>query len=191
MTGVPAKDGPMPANHDAVELIRSFTNTIDVESGTDQLETATTFLAWLVEQGLVDGSARVTQADLALALRLRSAIRAALAVHHERTDDPAGRSDLRDVIAELPLRLDPTADGGFELVPIDRGVRGAIAGFAAAIGRAAGVGDWERLKLCPADDCAWAFLDESKNRSRRWCSMEVCGNRSKTRSYRERTTVPD
>jgi predicted RNA-binding Zn ribbon-like protein len=47
-------------------------------------------------------------------------------------------------------------------------------------------GSWERLKVCPADDCLWAFYDRSRNRSRRWCDMEVCGNRAKVRGYRER-----
>ena len=181
----------MSANRDSVELIRSFANTLDVEDGSDQMEHAVTFTAWLVEQGLVDPGARATSADLDLALRLRSAIRGALSAHHERVDDPASQAALRDVVAELPLRLDPAADGAFGLVPVDRGVRGAIAHVVAAIARAASGGEWDRLKLCPADDCAWAFYDESKNRSRRWCSMEVCGNLSKTRSYRQRTTVPD
>jgi predicted RNA-binding Zn ribbon-like protein len=47
-------------------------------------------------------------------------------------------------------------------------------------------GSWERLKICPADDCHWAFYDASKNRSRTWCNMQVCGNRKKTRAYRAR-----
>jgi predicted RNA-binding Zn ribbon-like protein len=47
-------------------------------------------------------------------------------------------------------------------------------------------GTWERLKVCPADDCQWAFYDESKNRSGTWCDMAVCGNRAKVRAYRER-----
>jgi len=50
-------------------------------------------------------------------------------------------------------------------------------------------GDWSRLKICPDDDCQWAFVDQSRNRSRRWCSMEVCGNRDKTRTYRARHTT--
>ena len=49
-------------------------------------------------------------------------------------------------------------------------------------------GTWERLKACPADDCQWAFYDESKNRSGTWCDMAVCGNRAKVRAYRERRT---
>jgi predicted RNA-binding Zn ribbon-like protein len=42
------------------------------------------------------------------------------------------------------------------------------------------------MKACADDECEWAFYDSSKNRSRTWCSMEVCGNRAKTRAYRAR-----
>lgn len=47
-------------------------------------------------------------------------------------------------------------------------------------------GPLDRVKECSADDCRWLFLDTSKNRSRQWCSMENCGNRSKVRRFRER-----
>ena len=40
-----------------------------------------------------------------------------------------------------------------------------------------------RLKQCPAADCGWLFLDRSKNLSRRWCDMQVCGNRQKARRH--------
>ncbi|MFT4158413.1 CGNR zinc finger domain-containing protein [Shinella sp.] len=41
----------------------------------------------------------------------------------------------------------------------------------------------ERLKICP--NCGWLFLDRSRNRSRAWCDMAVCGNRAKaSRHYR-------
>ena len=39
----------------------------------------------------------------------------------------------------------------------------------------------ERVKRCPAHGCGWLFVDESKNRSRRWCSMAGCGSRMKMR----------
>ncbi len=45
-------------------------------------------------------------------------------------------------------------------------------------------GPLDRLKSCA--DCPWLFIDTSKNRSRRWCSMEVCGAHSKMRRYRQR-----
>jgi len=44
----------------------------------------------------------------------------------------------------------------------------------------------ERLQLvrqCQAGDCAWLFLDESRNHSRRWCDMKTCGNRQKARRH--------
>jgi predicted RNA-binding Zn ribbon-like protein len=47
-------------------------------------------------------------------------------------------------------------------------------------------GRWDRAKICTAGDCRWAFYDRSKNRSRHWCSMGVCGNRAKSRSFRQR-----
>ena len=47
-------------------------------------------------------------------------------------------------------------------------------------------GTWSRMKACRAEDCRWAFLDTSKNKSRAWCSMESCGNRAKVNAYRQR-----
>lgn len=41
--------------------------------------------------------------------------------------------------------------------------------------------DTERLKICP--NCEWLFIDRSKNRSRTWCDMSVCGNRAKARLH--------
>ncbi len=43
-----------------------------------------------------------------------------------------------------------------------------------------------RVEVCPSEDCGWLFLDESKNRRRRWCSMETCGNRAKARRHYQR-----
>ena len=45
-------------------------------------------------------------------------------------------------------------------------------------------GTWSRLKVCR--NCGWSFYDYSKNRSANWCSMQLCGNRLKTRAYRRR-----
>jgi predicted RNA-binding Zn ribbon-like protein len=44
----------------------------------------------------------------------------------------------------------------------------------------------DRVGQCADDRCGWLFLDTSRNRSRRWCSMEDCGNRAKARRYYER-----
>ncbi|NUS05253.1 MAG: CGNR zinc finger domain-containing protein [Nonomuraea sp.] len=45
---------------------------------------------------------------------------------------------------------------------------------------------WDRLKVCAEGMCQRAFIDSSRNRSRSWCSMRVCGNRTETRAYRAR-----
>lgn len=48
------------------------------------------------------------------------------------------------------------------------------------------LGDVNRLKICPADNCGWLFVDTSKNHSRTWCSMRACGNAAKVKRFRER-----
>jgi len=70
-------------------------------------------------------------------------------------------------------------------------VDGYLGSVLAAMVQAGERGSWERLKICAADDCRWAFFDRSKNRAGRWCSMAVCGNRTKTRTYRARHTSAD
>ncbi|MFG1690968.1 CGNR zinc finger domain-containing protein [Gemmatimonadota bacterium] len=45
----------------------------------------------------------------------------------------------------------------------------------------------DRLRVCDGDGCGWLFIDQSRNRSRRWCDMGDCGNRAKAKRFRERT----
>jgi len=47
--------------------------------------------------------------------------------------------------------------------------------------------DTIRLRHCSNDQCLWLFLDDSKNGSRRWCSMQACGNRAKAHRHYLRT----
>jgi predicted RNA-binding Zn ribbon-like protein len=55
----------------------------------------------------------------------------------------------------------------------------------------------DRVKTCPAEGCGWIFVDQSRNRSRRWCDMQSCGNREKARRHyhrgraRTETSAPD
>ncbi|HET7756626.1 MAG TPA: ABATE domain-containing protein [Steroidobacteraceae bacterium] len=44
----------------------------------------------------------------------------------------------------------------------------------------------ERVRACDVPTCRWLFLDTSRNHSRRWCNMKVCGNRMKARRFQER-----
>ena len=45
-------------------------------------------------------------------------------------------------------------------------------------------GDLRRLRACEKPDCRWLFLDTSKNHTRRWCDMKICGNRMKARRFK-------
>jgi predicted RNA-binding Zn ribbon-like protein len=74
------------------------------------------------------------------------------------------------------------AGGGVAFAPTD-----LVESVLAAAATLTLTGDWGRLKLCPADDCRWAFYDRSRNRSRVWCDMADCGNLAKVRGYRART----
>jgi predicted RNA-binding Zn ribbon-like protein len=44
--------------------------------------------------------------------------------------------------------------------------------------------DMARLSACEKPDCRWLFLDTSKNHTRRWCDMRLCGNRMKARRFK-------
>lgn len=42
------------------------------------------------------------------------------------------------------------------------------------------------LRECPGAGCAWLFVDTSRNKARRWCTMEICGNRAKAKRHYEK-----
>ncbi|MFI5824752.1 CGNR zinc finger domain-containing protein [Streptomyces rishiriensis] len=168
-------------------LIEAFANTVDVELGTDELATPGALSAWLVERGLLDRERRTGAEDHALCLRLRTGIREELGVHVGDTADAALLAGADEALRELPVLitvrgarrdgavLSPAAD----LTP----VRKALAGLAIAWSELVVTGEAARLKRCAEHACAWVFWDVSKNRSRRWCSMRVCGNRAKARRH--------
>ena len=85
------------------------------------------------------------------------------------------------------LSLDFRAPG---LVPRAPGVDGAIGRVLAVVYASMHDGTFRRLKACRNHDCRWAFYDYSKNRSASWCSMQLCGNRTKIRAYRRRHAAP-
>jgi predicted RNA-binding Zn ribbon-like protein len=167
-----------------VDFVRSFLNTIEYEDGVEQLDTPRALADWLVSQGLLASRPRAVDADLALAHRLRDALRAAIDSAAGRGRSAAAEHELDTVFAQLPLQATARAPG---LAGHGTGVRRALGDVVAAVAATRIDGSWERLKVCPADDCRWVFYDTSRNRSRRWCSMEVCGNRNKVRAFRERS----
>ena len=166
-----------------VNLLVDFANSYDVEDGTEELGTPADLAGWLVERELLSRDIEVSPAALSVAHELRAGFRRAMVANHDgtRPDHP----ELTAVAAKLPLRLS-FDHGEPQLVPTGDAVDRALGALLVAAEAASAGGAWRRLKLCAASDCQVAFYDTSKNQSRTWCSMAVCGNRQKTRSYRRR-----
>ncbi|MFG2577498.1 CGNR zinc finger domain-containing protein [Streptomyces sp. NPDC048481] len=171
----------------SAQLIEAFANTVDVELGTDELATPGALSAWLAGRGLLDRERRIGAEDHALCLRLRTGIREELGVNVGDTADVALLAGADEALRELPVLITVRGagrDGGVlspaaDLTP----VRKALAGLAIAWSELVVTGEAVRLKRCAEHACAWVFWDVSKNRSRRWCSMRVCGNRAKARRH--------
>jgi predicted RNA-binding Zn ribbon-like protein len=193
VTGVHKEDVPMETTDDdgavprELVAVQALVNTVDLlEDDDDRLDSPEALKAFLTTHGLLAASEPVDQADLALAVELREALRAMLRVNHGEPLDPAALLTLNRAAAGLPLRLGFDDEGHPALTPASTGCRGALAAMLAGVAQAHAQGTWERLKACSDDSCQWAFYDRSKNRSGRWCSMQTCGNRVKTRAYRSR-----
>jgi len=169
-----------------LETIRAFVNTAEMESGSDELETPSALVAWLAEHALIEKGARASEQDLARSRALREALRALLYVNSGGELDPEAPGVLDRAAERSGLRLRFDAVGAASLTPRAEGVDGAHGRLLAIVAEAMRAGTWARLKACRSDDCRWAFFDESKNHSRAWCSMAVCGNRAKARAFRER-----
>jgi hypothetical protein len=174
-------------------LVESFLNSIDLESGRDDLDSPVRFRGWLIANGRSAAADEVTAADLWFARELRDALRAEVRLHGEPeylapTSPAWGPS--------LYTRLNALAGGvalcaaftpeGLAVRPADVGVKGVLGEVLGAVVIADREGYWQRLKICRERHCQVAFYDRSKNSSRCWCSMSVCGNRNKTRAYRGR-----
>jgi predicted RNA-binding Zn ribbon-like protein len=166
--------------------VRALVNTVDLEDGEDRLDSPEALRQFLTGHGLLGASEPVGQADLAAAVELREALRAMLRVNHGEPLDPDALQVVNRAAAGLPLQVAFDSEGRPVLGPGSAGCRGALATLLAGVAQASAQGTWERLKACSRESCQWAFYDRSKNRSGRWCSMQTCGNRTKTRTYRSR-----
>ncbi|MGN6636872.1 MAG: CGNR zinc finger domain-containing protein [Oryzihumus sp.] len=159
---------------DPVELLVDFLNTLDVDEGTDVLSSAESWQAWLEAHELGCFDAATGEAELVQARQLRDDLRARAA------GEPCAQVRLVGILVALC---------GHGLVEIS--AVSPVGFLAAAAATVAIEQRLDRVKICPADDCRWAFYDISRNRSRQWCSMEVCGNRAKARAHRERLATRD
>jgi predicted RNA-binding Zn ribbon-like protein len=165
--------------------VRTFLNTVDLESGEDDFASPALLAAWLEDRGLLPRGARLGAGELSEAIEFRETLRHVLesnAGHGDaagplhRLDEIAARNPMRVQIGGIP-RLEPERE---------RGIHAAIGRLLAIAYEAALDGTWRRLKVCRSDTCRWAFYDSSRNRSGAWCTMAICGNRMKGRRFRRR-----
>jgi predicted RNA-binding Zn ribbon-like protein len=170
----------------ALELVQRFVNSVDLESGEDELLGPHELRDWLAERDLIGRGERVTRADFERAIDVREGLRALLMANNGMAADEARVARLDRAAARAGVRVVFRPGAEPELAPEAGGVDGAIGRLLAIVSGAVEQGRWQRLKACPRDVCHWAFYDHSKNRSGRWCQMDVCGNIEKARAFRER-----
>jgi predicted RNA-binding Zn ribbon-like protein len=169
-----------------LDLIRDYVNTFDLETGIDSISSPDELASWFSEQGLVEDLVEPSGQEVADARAVREAIRELLLENNGIDGDSAAASKTLETAgreAQLTVHFE---HGRPLLAPDGDGARAAIGRIVAAVAELAPTDEWKRLKGCRDENCRVAFYDKSRNRSRAWCSMEVCGNREKARSFRER-----
>ena len=181
---------------DELANLSDFANTLDVRHFThhgvphpqgDELTNARELAAWMSQRGLSPAGARVTPAMLATAIELRTLVRDYLQC------DPLERSGNKDAVRALnktlklfPLIVVASDDRGMVLRAAREDALAGLSPIVAELYDGSRNGTLGRLKMCASEECHRVFFDRSKPSTRRWCTSSLCGNRMKTRSYRER-----
>jgi predicted RNA-binding Zn ribbon-like protein len=189
-----------------------FVNTLDPRTGAQPHEYLSSYadlVAWSQRAaGLPDDTARQllqaaarrpidAAAVLLQAIELREAIYGIFVAVADRAAVSAGSADLKRLNRALSqmmthARIVPTARGfvwGWNASPQTLGqLLWPVTQSAADLLTSEDLG---RVRACASASCGWLFLDTSKNRSRRWCSMEACGNRAKARRHYARQRTAD
>ncbi|HTH99160.1 MAG TPA: ABATE domain-containing protein [Stellaceae bacterium] len=174
------------------------------EGHQEHLRRAADLLLWAGHAGILDAdaAARLKKAcadDVFAADLLRRALALREAIYRLNADLAAGGTPMQadiDIVAGTHAaclakgRL-TNREGGFGWSwDVDaagaEATLGPIAASAMAVITAA---DKARLKQCHGHHCGWLFLDTTKSNNRRWCEMEVCGNRAKQQRRRGRLSA--
>jgi predicted RNA-binding Zn ribbon-like protein len=181
---------------DELANLYDFANTLDLRhfvhhgvlhQQAEELGTPTALGDWMKERGLLGRSGVPSQKTFDSALRLRSAIRDYLKCDpEERQRKTAIVEQLNKAMEPFPLRVAGLGRDGMKLLPAEANAPAGLSAIVAELYDGASNGTLARLKMCAADECQRVFFDRSKPSSRRWCQTELCGNREKTRNYRER-----
>lgn len=180
------------------DVALDFVNTVMVVAGrpVDLVATPTDLREWITKSSLAAdfGSPRTLDATThAQALTLRSAMRDAFTAVAEGVAVPdAARTGINAILKNSPgTELRPAPGGALVEVPRlhvsdDSAWTPWVLADAAAkllTGDLSG-----RLRRCANHDtCVLMFVDTSRSRTRRWCSMDLCGNRSKVAAHHARS----
>jgi predicted RNA-binding Zn ribbon-like protein len=167
--------------------LRHFTHHGVAHVPSDELTGPRELEAWMSARGLLRPVDKITPAMLQTALALRSSVRAYLEC------EPTERRSNKDVLRSLnraiglfPLIVEARDGGSMKLRPERNDALAGLSNVIAEMHSGAASGTLDRLKTCAAEECRRVFFDRSKPGSRRWCVSTLCGNRAKTRTYRER-----
>lgn len=184
---------------DELANLYEFANSLDVRQfvhhgvahpQSDELSGASGLDRWMSARGLSSPGKRVTAPMRRQALELRASLRAFLACEIvERKKDKQARRALNRAAAPFPMIAKLRNGGGSTLLPARRDALAGLSVVVAAMHMAAASGTLDRLKMCASDECRRIFFDRSKPGTRRWCLSTLCGNRMKTRAYRERQKI--
>jgi len=185
---------------DDVALLYDFVNSLDlrryVERGTahiasDELTTPPQLEAWLRQRNLLDLGVHLSVDDHQNGLALRTALRSFLELApNDRATDVVATAGLNAAAANFPMFVTVLQDGGVALRPSHLSAGNGLGSILAEFHRLSETDRLDRVKACASDECGWIFYDRSKPGNRRWCSSALCGNRQKTRRYRDRHRPP-
>jgi len=178
--GEQIEPGGRPKAPGRLELLQRFINSHnhDLPEEWDRIGGAAKATAWLREKGLIGPGERISAADATRLRELREALRALIVAQH-----PSAAAAIVSA-QQATLRVVVDDAGQVVLTPAGGGADGAVATLLGILHEAQISGDWSRMKACR--QCEYAFFDRSKNRSAAWCSMSICGNRTKNRAYYRR-----
>jgi predicted RNA-binding Zn ribbon-like protein len=168
-----------------IDLLVEFVNTRDVEEGTDALAEPSQLGEWIAEH-TGEYLSQLEPGDVERVQGLRESLRRLMLANNGAEVDEGDLEPLREAAERSRFRLSFDPTGGLELTPARADLSGFEASLLLAVEHLQCHDAWPRLKACTDESCHWAFYDATRNRSRTWCSMDVCGNRQKTRRYRSR-----
>jgi predicted RNA-binding Zn ribbon-like protein len=149
------------------------------------------FALWLQRAGLVDSPAHVGEGAHEAGLDLREAIHGAARAASEGQVPAAGDRELINRLAALPLRVPGLDQRGRLCWSATDPVTAALGTIARDAAVLMGGPDAAAIRSCEEARCRMLFLDRSRGRRRRWCSMAECGNRAKVALHRERARAAD